>query len=90
MIDAHHHFWKYKPEEYRWIDDTMSVLKQDYLPEDLELELHKTNTSGTVVVQARQSIDETRWLLDMADKHSFIKIYRTKYRTTYNQQRYTT
>jgi len=73
MIDAHHHFWKYKPEEYGWIDDTMSVLKQDYLPEDLELELHKTNTSGTVVVQARQSIDETRWLLDMADKHSFIK-----------------
>ena len=73
MIDAHHHFWKYKPEEYGWIDDTMSVLKQDYLPEDLELELHKTNTSGTVVVQARQSMDETRWLLEMASKHSFIK-----------------
>ena len=73
MIDAHHHFWKYKPEEYGWIDDTMSVLKQDYLPEDLELVLQKTNTSGTVVVQARQSMDETRWLLEMASKHSFIK-----------------
>jgi L-fuconolactonase len=73
MIDAHHHFWKYKAEEYGWIDDTMSVLKQDYLPEDLELELQKTNTSGTVVVQARQSMDETRWLLEMASKHSFIK-----------------
>ena len=73
MIDTHHHLWKYKPEDYGWMDNSMSVLKQDYLPEDMEQELLKTATTGTVVVQARQSIDETRWLLELADRHSFIK-----------------
>ena len=73
MIDAHHHLWKYNPEEYEWIDDSMSVLKRDYLPEDMEPELQLTGVSGTVVVQARQSLEETRCLLEMADKHSFIK-----------------
>ena len=73
MIDAHHHLWKYKLKEYGWMDDSMSVLKQDYLPEDLELELQHAGISGTVVVQARQNLEETRWLLDLADKYSFIK-----------------
>ena len=60
-------------KEYGWMDDSMSVLKRDYLPVDLELELQLTGVSGTVVVQARQSLEETRWLLELADKHSFIK-----------------
>jgi L-fuconolactonase len=73
MIDTHHHLWNYIPKKYGWMDDSMSVLKQDYLPEDLALELRHTGTTGTVVVQARQNLEETRWLLDLADKHSFIK-----------------
>lgn len=73
IIDAHHHLWKYKPFEFGWIDDSMSVLKQDYLPADLEPELQVSGISGTVVVQARQSLEETRWLLELADRHDFIK-----------------
>src|SRR5262249_49321438 len=34
-IDAHQHFWKYDPTDYAWIDDSMAVLKEDYLPERL-------------------------------------------------------
>ena len=34
-IDSHHHFWKYDPDEYAWIDDSMAVLKKDFLPADL-------------------------------------------------------
>lgn len=73
MIDAHHHLWRYNPKEYGWMDESMSVLKRDYLPGDLEPELQKAGIEGTVVVQARQSLEETRWLLELADKHSFIK-----------------
>ncbi len=73
MIDTHHHLWKYKPKDYGWMDNSMAVLKQDYLPEDLASELQNSGISGTVVIQARQSIDETRWLLELADRHSFIK-----------------
>jgi L-fuconolactonase len=51
----------------------MSVLKRDYLPGDLERELQKAGTSGTVVVQARQSLEETRWLLDLAGEYPFIR-----------------
>lgn len=72
IIDAHQHFWYYRPEDFRWIDDSMPVLKRDYLPGDLEKELRRTGTTGTVLVQARQHIEETRWLLELADRHSFI------------------
>jgi L-fuconolactonase len=73
IIDAHHHLWKYNPSEYGWMDDSMTVLKQDFLPEDLEAELKGAHIAGTLVVQARQSLEETRWLLKLADKHPFIK-----------------
>jgi len=55
------------------MDDSMSILKQDYLPENLEEELRAAGVAGTVVVQARQSLEETRWLLELADRFSFIK-----------------
>ena len=34
-IDAHQHFWKYSPAAYDWIDDKMTALKRDFLPDDL-------------------------------------------------------
>ncbi len=64
IIDAHHHLWKYEPMEYGWMDDSLSVLKRDYLPADLEPELQLSGISGTVVVQARQSLDTTPVVLD--------------------------
>ncbi len=35
-IDAHQHFWVYNPSEYGWIDDSMTVLRRDFLPGDLK------------------------------------------------------
>ena len=72
-IDAHQHFWIYNSSEYGWIDDRMNVLKRDYLPGDLKSELAGTTFSGTVAVQARQSAEETRWLLQLAGQFDFIK-----------------
>jgi L-fuconolactonase len=73
IIDAHHHFWKYNHQDYGWMDESMSVLKRDYLPEDLEKELLASAIDGTVVVQARQNLEETRWLLELADAFPFIQ-----------------
>jgi L-fuconolactonase len=73
IIDAHHHLWTYNHADYAWINDSMSILKQDYLPEDLEGQLQASRISGTVVVQARQSLEETSWLLELADQNDFIK-----------------
>ena len=66
-IDAHHHLWRYTPQEYGWIDETMAVLQRDFLPADLMREIAAAGIDGTVVVQARQTLDETRWLLKQAD-----------------------
>jgi L-fuconolactonase len=72
-IDAHQHFWKYNSTEYAWIPDSMKVLRRDFLPEDLLKELKKTGFEGSVAVQARQTLEETRWLLKLADEFNFIK-----------------
>jgi L-fuconolactonase len=73
IIDAHHHLWKFNKADYAWMDESMSILKQDYLPADLEKQMCGSNVDGTVVVQARQNLEETRWLLEMASRHPFIK-----------------
>lgn len=71
-IDSHQHFWRYDPREHDWIDDRMGVLKRDFLPEQLRPELAKAGFDACVAVQARQTLEETRWLLELADRHAFI------------------
>lgn len=66
-IDAHQHFWIYNPAEYDWIDDSMSVLRRDFLPADLAPELESSDFHGSVTVQARQTLEETNWLLQLAE-----------------------
>src|SRR6266478_5787676 len=71
-IDAHQHFWVYDQREYAWIDDSMASLRRDFLPNDLKPELERNGFQGSVVVQARQTLEETRWLLELATDASFI------------------
>jgi len=72
-IDAHQHFWRYNEQDYDWMKPGMDVLKQDYLPPDLAPLLQSVGIEGTIAVQARQTLEETRWLLDLADQYSFIR-----------------
>lgn len=72
-IDAHQHFWHYSPEEYGWIDENMQPLKRDYLPVDLESVISANGISGTIAVQARQTVRETEWLLSLGKTSPFIK-----------------
>ena len=72
-IDAHQHFWRYDPTEYAWISDEMTVLKQDFLPEHLLPLLANAGFAGSVAVQARQSLEETKWLLELADQYDSIR-----------------
>jgi L-fuconolactonase len=71
-IDAHQHFWRYDPAEYGWIDDTMAALRRDHLPMDAQREMTRAGVDACVAVQARQTLEETRWLLALADAHPFI------------------
>lgn len=71
-IDAHQHYWTYNSTEYAWIDDSMSTIRRDYLPADLKPELDRAGFDGSVVVQTRQTFEETRWLLDLAAQNPTI------------------
>jgi len=72
-IDAHHHLWKFDPIDYDWIDDAMAVLQKDFLIKDLEKTLHHNGFSSSIAVQARQSMEETLWLLSLAEQTSLIQ-----------------
>jgi L-fuconolactonase len=72
-IDAHHHLWRYTPEEYEWIENDMQALRRNFLPENLTHEMRAAGVSGSVVVQARQTMEETRSLLDLADTCEVIR-----------------
>jgi L-fuconolactonase len=73
IIDAHQHFWIYDQDRDSWINDSMSVLRKDYLPEHLNKIINELEINGTVAIQASQSIQETEFLLSLADKFDFIK-----------------
>ena len=71
IIDSHQHFWRYDPAKYAWIGDEMPVLRQDYLAEDLFAEAGEL-VDAVITVQARQDVDETRWLLEIAHEEPFV------------------
>jgi len=73
QIDAHQHFWKYNSIRDSWIDDSMVVIRKDFLPIDLEPILKENNVDGCIAVQADQSEEETFFLLQQAAKNPFVK-----------------
>jgi L-fuconolactonase len=72
-IDAHQHFWIYSQSQYGWIGESMATLRRDFLPEDLEPELQQAGFHGCIAVQARQTNEETHWLLQLALKSPLIR-----------------
>jgi L-fuconolactonase len=71
-LDAHQHFWKYDAAQYGWIPKG-SPLERDWLPPDLAKEQAHVGMNGSIAVQARQSLEESRWLLELAEHHAAIK-----------------
>ena len=72
-VDAHQHFWIYNQEEYKWIDESLVKLRRNFLPAHLNRELKRNSIDFCVTVQARQTLQETKWLLELAQNNLFIK-----------------
>src|SRR5215213_9003880 len=72
-IDSHQHFWEYDAAEYPWITDRLGRIRRSFLPPNLEPELKATGINGCIAVQARQTVEESRWLLGLSDRYPFIK-----------------
>ena len=71
-LDAHQHFWKFDAADYPWIQADWPI-RRDFLPDDLWPLLRQYEIEGCIAVQARQTLEETRWLLELAKQHPFIK-----------------
>ena len=67
VIDSHQHFWQVGRFDYPWMSS--GILCRDYLPADLAPIIQ---TNRTVLVQASNSVAESRWLLELANTNSFI------------------
>jgi L-fuconolactonase len=73
VIDSHNHFWKYNAADYGWIDESKSLIRRDFLPADLHEAMQSASVDGAVAVQARQSLEETHWLMGLAAENKFIR-----------------
>jgi L-fuconolactonase len=71
-IDSHQHFWRLDRGDYTWLTPAFEPVYRDYLPEDLEPQIARAGVSSTIAVQAAATVDETRFLLELAQRHSFI------------------
>ena len=73
IIDAHQHFWNYNPADFDWITDDMSVIRKDFLPEELQHVYQTNNIDGCVTVQVNQDEKENEMFLKYAGENNFIK-----------------
>jgi len=72
IVDSHQHFWQVGRFDYPWMSPSVDVLYQDYLPSQLEPVLQENGVNKTVLVQASNSVDESHWMLALADINPFI------------------
>lgn len=72
MLDTHHHLWTYCSKEYEWIPEG-SPLAQDQLLPELESATSAAGVSGTIVVQARQTTQESHDLLRISEQSTLIQ-----------------
>ena len=72
IVDSHQHFWQVGHFDYPWMSPDVEVLYRDYLPPTLEPILKDCGVAQTVLVQASNSLAETYWLLNLAERYPFI------------------
>jgi L-fuconolactonase len=72
IIDSHQHFWQIEKFNYEWMSPTDKILYRDFLPDNFEQVLQQNGVAKSVAVQAHQSIEEARWLLELSDQFDFM------------------
>ena len=72
-IDGHVHFWDYDSVQHAWITEDMSVLRRNFLPEDLQPLLKAHDVAGCILVQVNQAESENDFFLKLASEHNFVK-----------------
>lgn len=72
-VDTHFHAWHYRAEEFGWISDRAAALRRDFGLPELREAMRAAGVSGAVAVQARRSVEETRFLLGLDPKGELVR-----------------
>lgn len=67
QIDAHQHYWNPARGDYDWMPMDNATLARPYGPADLTPELERHGIGHTVLVQAAATLQETEYMLGIAD-----------------------
>jgi L-fuconolactonase len=71
-VDAHQHYWSLQRGDYDWLTPRQAGLYRDFSPDDLANQLKDCQVRATVLVQAAATEAETRFLFELARRHSSI------------------
>ena len=74
MIDAHHHLWDPALAHYPWLERREAApIRRRFDAEELRPLAVRHGVDGTVVIEARHSLDETRTLLSVAAASDLVR-----------------
>lgn len=72
VIDTHQHLWNLEADSYPWIGPELGVLDRTFTAEELAPQMDDAGVVATVLVQAANSIEDTRSMLAVADAHPWV------------------
>lgn len=72
IIDAHQHFWLMKDRQGGWPPPELAAIHRDFLLADLAPEIDAVGVGGTVLVQSLPSVEDTRFMIGLAEKSDTI------------------
>ncbi len=68
VVDAHLHVWDLAQGDYAWLGPQHGELHRSFLPDEAGRELAAAGVASAVLVQAEDSVRETRYLLRVAER----------------------
>ncbi|MET0992259.1 MAG: amidohydrolase family protein [Lacisediminihabitans sp.] len=69
MIDTHQHLWKPSERRYHWLEGAGAPLEADFVENDVITDVHAAGITGTVLVQAEDSYEDTFFMLSVAAEY---------------------
>lgn len=71
-IDAHHHLWDLESGRYAWPTAADGVIHRTFTAEELASEIASSGIDATVIVQATDSLADTDWMIEAAERNPWI------------------
>src|SRR4051812_23896602 len=72
-IDTHIHVWNFDRATYSWLDGNTTILNRTYLIEELSPQLQAAGVMEGILVQAANTIEETRYMVEAAEQTEWLK-----------------